>query len=730
MILTNFSAGELGRQLSGRTDIPQYYSGAGWLVNFDVIPTGGIERRKGTERIARLSGDCRLIPFILDEDTSFILEVRPNEILLWKNGRRMMSGDTVQVSVSAPWIALSEIREIQYAQNYNRMVFVQQNHAPYMLTYNLGTDTFSGGTMSFDFSPDIELDDDYDWITICDDALPSSKTESGYCIFHGYLWKFNDDTGEWEKDSDTAEYEIDTGLFTTPGKYPSACAFFNGRLCFAATMTARQKVWASASPDISGERYNDFSTYVKYVTVNRVVTDPDIHFFTADTDKQTTEATSGGKTVSTTTGSATLLVNVTQDLTGIENLGDYYVTGENIPVGTKAVSATWDASTSRGTLTISSAVTAEGKALVFSVQKWVDRSSPSSGDYEYKVVNSNMTRADNAFFFEVASDQNDAIKWLATSSYLVIGTESGTYVMSAASSATLQQVVMNGRNGTDALQATVIDRAVIFLSQGLRGIREYYWNNTEEAFRSNNIAQLSPQMLSESPAVDFDFMTNPYARIIVAREDGMLSVLLYEKNLGVLAWSRIHLASGAVRSVAVTRGEGGSDLAYLVVEDAAGNYFMERIDMDKAVYLDGWSEFAGSTDGYGGTAVIVNADTGGFITAEDWDGGNYPVDFIQDGDRSYIGYAYESRIRSMPVTSDAGASRKRIVKLLVRFLESYRPLLESDWAGLEPFTDFEEPFSGVKPVDYPGVTDRDVTFTLSIDDPHPCTILAITALTD
>ncbi len=61
MLITNLAAGELSETLFGRVDLPQYHSGAARLENFDVIPTGGIKRRSGTERITSLDGDARII---------------------------------------------------------------------------------------------------------------------------------------------------------------------------------------------------------------------------------------------------------------------------------------------------------------------------------------------------------------------------------------------------------------------------------------------------------------------------------------------------------------------------------------------------------------------------------------------------------------------------------------------------------------------------------------------
>ena len=59
MTITNFAAGELSQNLKGRVDISQYYAGCQKLKNFEIIPTGGIYRRSGLQRIGKLHGRCR-----------------------------------------------------------------------------------------------------------------------------------------------------------------------------------------------------------------------------------------------------------------------------------------------------------------------------------------------------------------------------------------------------------------------------------------------------------------------------------------------------------------------------------------------------------------------------------------------------------------------------------------------------------------------------------------------
>ena len=75
MLITNFASGELSQNLNGRVDIQPYYQGAATIKNFDIIPTGGIKRRVGTKRIAELDGDARIIPFIMNKDSVYILQL-------------------------------------------------------------------------------------------------------------------------------------------------------------------------------------------------------------------------------------------------------------------------------------------------------------------------------------------------------------------------------------------------------------------------------------------------------------------------------------------------------------------------------------------------------------------------------------------------------------------------------------------------------------------------------
>lgn len=760
MLITNFASGELSANLNGRVDIQQYYQGAASIKNFDIIPTGGIKRRVGTQRLASLSGNNRIIPFIVDKNSVYVLEIGLNPdydehtegstkglLKVWQKG--VTGTYSIIQTLGVPYASLAHIKEVQYAQNYDTLIFVHKNYKPVQLVESAGV--FSLSEMVFDFWADVELDDDFEYVMIPDGDLKPTKVNTAdghgeftyykniggvstlvqkdypqgiddfWCIQNGKLYKWT--VYEWTPYGQ--DPEIDTDLFTSDNNYPSCVAFFNNRLFFAATINNRQMVWASAAPDNYGTRYNDFATYKKYVTVNKVTKDADLHIFTCDLAYSDID----------TTNHRTTFKNVTQNFTvdGAlkTSITKYFVSSDILPVGTKVLSCT------ENTITVDTDKIAvvwgeeesEKTNLVMSIQLWRDVDNVSAEDYEFMVVANNITTADCSLFFELASDQNDAIKFLSSNKFLAVGTESSIWSIDSGISALNINAQMQGRYGSDDIQGQAVETATVYFAQGKKGIREFYYDGQSEAFRTNNIALLADHILRESAVVDFDYMTNPYSRLIIVRADGTAAVMLYDKTNGIMAWSRINHGNGLIKNCAVTRGDDENDFVFFVVEDgedAQHNplYYLETIDLGKAVYLDSWQLYNYSTEGYADNACLYNETTG-----KTCDCNNIPADFMDLNDVVYIGYQFESYIKSMPVVAGELSAKKRIAQLYVRFLNSYLPTVKCTGLPDEKFTTITSvPYSGVGKINYPGDTARDICFELRTGDVMPVNILSVEAL--
>ncbi len=746
MLITNFSSGELSPNLNGRIDLQQYYQGASKLQNFEIIPTGGIQKRVGTKRMVAVPGNARIIPFILDKNRSFVFVFTKNavedETCVIKVYQFTTGGNLtlLQNDIPTSYMSIAECNELQYAQNYDRIVFVHRSYKPFELKFVTGnTNTFTYSEMHFDFYPDVTLDDDYDFIMIPSDTLPvSMPTPDGhlkfsynrasgtsyiptvkdfeggiktvYCVLKGKLYEY-DATNGWQPSK--KDFDQDEMLFNEEGKYPGCVTYFNNRLWFASSGINRQRVWASATPDTKDTRYNDFCLYKKYVTVNKVVKEADLHVFTCDLLKANINITAG----------TTTLTNVTQDFTVqglLQNpLTDYYVSGPYIPVGTKVVSVTANTIVLN---TKSIDIDNDKTNLVCSIQLWKNADSVTAEDYEYSVTSQNVTTEDCGFFFDLASNENDAIMFMSANSFLAVGTECSIWSVGADVSALNISARMQGRYGSDELQGLGIEQATIYFAQGKKGIREFYYDSEGEAFRTNNIAILADHVLMEASAVDFDYLSNPYSRLIVCRSDGQLVTLLYDKNNGVMGWNRLKHGNGLFRNVAVVRGYDQWDIVFFLVQQGE-DFYIEMLDPEQEMYLDSWKTYPAEDGEYTEEAVLFNETKNDVCSASD-----IPVGFIDEGDVVYIGYMFESDIISMPVIAGDPSAKRRITHLQVRFLDSYFPVMKCTGVTDERFTGIAAPYSGIRKITYPGASDNDVNFELYSKDAKRVKILSVDAV--
>jgi hypothetical protein len=224
MLITNFASGELAENLFGRIDLPQYFQGVSHLENFDVVPTGGISRRRGTRRIMGLPEEGRIIPFIIDRDTHILLFLSPGKISVIVDG---VITKTVESSEDLKlYETMKQIDEVQYAQNFQIMILVQENFHPIVVEYDFDTIEIH----KFEITYDIEI--------IKDKSINQN---------------FDED------DQNTNNLYLKTPLY-----YPKAATFVNGRLVFASTISCPQRLFFSKIGT-----FNNFSTYKKYITEQR-----------------------------------------------------------------------------------------------------------------------------------------------------------------------------------------------------------------------------------------------------------------------------------------------------------------------------------------------------------------------------------------------------------------------------------------------------------------------------
>ncbi|UTC74147.1 hypothetical protein E4O03_07785 [Treponema sp. OMZ 792] len=644
MLITNFAGGEVSKNLYGRIDLPIYQNSVSRLENFDIMQTGGIKRRGGTERIGKLKGEARLIPFIVNNTLSFIFEIGPEYIRIWKNGTLLtLAGFPVEFTPTPdlPLYQKSDLQEIQYAQTYDSLYLAHRYYKPYVIKWQ-GGDTFTFGSLN---------------ITGNAHKLPFQGSDN----------------------------------------YPACVALFQGRLFFASTIREPQKIWASKVFE-----YENFTYFDTIVSKTTQLKNPDLRIFSARATKD-----------------SDILTELTKDFTDIANITDYYVSGhKGIPKDTKVLSVSSD------TMKLSKPATVDKEDIVLSIHLWKNADSPQADDYKDIEIINNVTAPDHAFYFEIGSDKNDKIKWITPSKDLIIGTESSEWILSEGVTAQRIEVQLHSRYGVADFQGSLIGRSVIYIGQGGRTLRDYAYDYQERTYKSIDLTQAASHLLIESKAVDFDYTNSPVQKIYLSREDGTACVLLYDKNTGIAAWSKIILGNGKIKNIVTVPGLEGFDDVYFEVE-RGDKFYLEKIaekERDKTIYLDSFSKYNAETeaDEYELSSVFIPDGRKIFKLAE------LPDEYKDFSKEMYIGYEYTSTVESLPVINSADNNKKRIAALLIRFLDSYLPLVSQTETRDQTIYE-DEPFSGVVSVPVEGNFNRDVFFKLEMKRPERCEILAVNA---
>ena len=104
-IKTNWTAGELAKDLFGRVDITKYANGAETLENFIVQPHGGITRRPGTRFVKEVktsSAKTRLVPFEFSTTQAYCIEFGNLYVRFYKdNGAILEANKTISGATQA-----------------------------------------------------------------------------------------------------------------------------------------------------------------------------------------------------------------------------------------------------------------------------------------------------------------------------------------------------------------------------------------------------------------------------------------------------------------------------------------------------------------------------------------------------------------------------------------------------------------------------------------------------
>ena len=540
LLYNNFSAGMISKALRRMVSSEIYGYSAYKMQNVYPLSTGGFIIRDGLKQLSDVTslGIKRLIPFCISEKEHYIVGISTNALYI------ITYDNSFNLTISSPYLdginyLEDEIESIGFAQDYERLILVHENHAPIVVSRLLNDDN----TVSISVSPIV----------------------------------LNDINVQYEEDKIVANKFNYEGLFTE-NNFPSCVAFISGRLWFASSKENPYKLWASRPFE-----YNNFQDVEDYKAYQNSDNLNDI----------TTALTGETKKIEYSTEKPEILTKEVQLSDGTKKQVEYKIQIEH---GTKVESendASWKLETeytsNNGIYTLTSYSLYEKKNIdgeVTSGNSWYwsfyksvsDAKITESKNYVWKQT----ITSDCAFVLEVGSDRNDRIQWIAESNNIYVGTSSSEYVIESNINALNPYITkvasFGSASNTNSCQG---NNKIYHIQSGNKIIRSlkysYYYQQQEYA----NITMYT-QDLFESGIKYIMWQRVLEQRLYAVLNNGDLCIMC---DTGVNAWSYHKIKNSKFESIAIMDDETGQSI-FALIKTNANKIFICKFEKDLYYDLD------------------------------------------------------------------------------------------------------------------------------------------------
>ena len=395
----------------------------------------------------------------------------------------------------------------------------------------------------------------------------------------------------------------------------------------------------------------------------------------------------------------------------------------------------------------------------------------NTGDYEnFSPTNLDGTVVDsNAFAFTLNSGELNALRWVVSDEWgLALGTAGGEWIMSPSNTqqavtptnVNAKQVSNYGSCGTAPVR---LGKAILFVQRTGRKIRELSYQYTYNTFLAPDIS-LVGEHLTKSGIKQMALQLAPQQIVWMARSDGRLVAMTYDKDQEVLGWHQHTLGgySDAGQSVepivesvvCVPSPDIDRDVLWLAVSryidgetvchiESVTKFWEDGDTLPYAVFLDSSAEYSGTaTTTISGLTWLVGQTVG--VLA---DGATHPdcvvaadgtISLSRSAEAVQVGLGYTSRAQTLGI--EAGGSDgpsqgklKRIYRAAIRFFQSVGLSVGTNIAGASSYPQLfrtsadlmDNPvglFDGDKRWSYEGTWDLEGKLYVETSDPLPCNI--------
>ena len=353
--------------------------------------------------------------------------------------------------------------------------------------------------------------------------------------------------------------------------------------------------------------------------------------------------------------------------------------------------------------------------------------------------------ADSPMILTMAASQQNRIAWISSLRGLMIGTSEGEWRLRASDSAGINannaEFERHSGVGSSLLDALTVENSLLFVQQGGRKVREFFYSLEADGFLTRDVSLLSDHLLTEG-IVDWTVQRSTAFHVWCVLKDGSAVCMTLNREQNIVAWHAHRLEHGRILSVAslrssqdtqdeevwftVERGEG--EHACITVERMAeGNEYLDACT--EAVVRDG--RLSGLRHLAGCEAVLM--DGNGFCSTILVDGeGNAPCPERREGETVRAGMAAPAEVRTMPLESleTLGRLKKQLGARALLHESSLQFLYGTGtpgaWRRFQPGRyGAEAPYSGYVRLTHNYGTDEQAAFALRVEEPGPFNLLAL-----
>ena len=737
----NFTAGELTQRLFGRTDLGRYDNGATTVENFLVQPHGGLSRRPGTRYIAEVktsSAKTRLIRFQFNVEQVYVIEMGNNYMRFYKDGGQIVDGSSNAIELTTTYTT-AQVPDVKFAQTADVMYLVHPAHPPRKLTRSSHT---SWSITDVDLKRGAMLDPNITTTTL----LANGRTGNVNITASASLFTSNDVGRLVQLHKGFAKI---TSITSATVAVAAVQELEDGRTELMPTYATNTISFHEGDPDNTGLEHNDR------------LEDTAGNFIDEGFEVGMRVTLTG----STSNNFTNLLVVAVTDTTLVIAPGNDLAAeaaGDSVTlVGSLVADKKWRL----GAFFIGSypsTVAFYEQRLVFAGTSNQPQTMffSQSGDFENFEIG---TDADDGLQYTIGSNEVNVIRYLVSSSQLVVGTSGGEFVVRASGfdeplTPTNTQIKQQTTFGSAPIQPLLIGNSTLFIQRAKRKLRELAFSSESDSYVAPDMTILA-EHITEGGIEEMAYQQEPDSVAWLVRADGVLACMTFRREEQVVAWHR-HIVGGAfgsgnavVESVATIPGDIDEDQVWVIVKrtiNGATKRYVEYLsgfdfgtDVGNAFFVDSGLTYSGSAattisglNHLEGQSVAILAD-GAAHANKTVSSGAITLD--RSVTKAQIGLPFTSKLETLRI--DAGSAmgssqgkNKRIGEVTVRLFRTVGLKIGTSSTELDtiPFRSSSDSmdtaltlFTGDKTAEFNGGYDDDATITIVQDLPLPMTILAI-----